>query len=91
MSAVFTHGIRYEWFHHNPISKVRCSAKRLREPDVLTPEEFQALLRQLTGAARVMVFLAGATGLSRSELIALRWMDVDLPQHGGPRASLLCA
>lgn len=77
LSAVFTHGIRHEWFTHNPISKVRSSAKRPREPDVLPPEEFQALLRQLKGAARIMVYLAGATGMRRSELIALRWRDVD--------------
>jgi hypothetical protein len=37
MSAVFTHAIRYEWTHHNTITNVRVSSKRLREPDVLTP------------------------------------------------------
>jgi hypothetical protein len=47
MSAVYSHGIRHEWIAFNPISKVRCSAKRLREPDVVTPEEFQALLGEL--------------------------------------------
>jgi hypothetical protein len=42
MSAVFTHAIRYEWTHRNPITKARASSKRLREPDVLTPAEFAA-------------------------------------------------
>ena len=32
MSAVFNHAIRYEWTHRNPITKVRASSKRLREP-----------------------------------------------------------
>ncbi len=77
LSAVFTHGIRHEWLTHNPISKVRCSAKRLREPDVLTPEDFRGLLGQLEGAARVMVSVAGSTGMRGSELIALTWADVD--------------
>lgn len=76
-SAVFAHGIRHEWLQRNPISHVRTSAKRLREPDVLIPVEFQGLLAELSGAARAMVFLAGATGFRRSELIALRWSDVD--------------
>jgi hypothetical protein len=31
MSAIFTHAIRHEWIAHNPISKVRASAKRMRE------------------------------------------------------------
>ena len=71
MSAVYSHGIRHEWISFNPISKVRCSAKRLREPDVLTPGEFQALLRELPLRERVMVMIAGSTGLRRSELFAL--------------------
>lgn len=76
MSAVYSHGIRHEWISFNPISKVRCSAKRLREPDVLTPGEFQALLRELPLRERAMVMIAGSTGLRRSELFALRWSDV---------------
>ena len=77
MSAVFSHGIRHEWINFNPISKVRCSAKRLREPDVLSPVEFRALLPELETRERAMVMLAGSTGLRRSEFIALRWSDVD--------------
>lgn len=77
MSAVYSHGIRHEWITFNPISKVRCSAKRLREPDVLTPGEFQALLRELPLRERVMVMIAGSTGLRRSEMFALRWSDVN--------------
>lgn len=77
MSAVFSHGIRHQWIQFNPISKVRCSAIRQREPDVLTPQEFQALLPQLDLRQRAMVLLAGSTGLRRSEMFALRWLDVN--------------
>lgn len=72
MSAVFNHGIRHEWITFNPISKVRCSALRMREPDVLLPSEFQALMQHLSLREQVMVMLAGSTGLRRSELFALR-------------------
>jgi integrase len=77
LSAVYSHGIRHEWITFNPISKVRCSAKRLREPDVLTPGEFHALLPELSLREQAMVMLAGSTGLRRSELFALRWCDID--------------
>jgi integrase len=78
MSAVFNHGVRHEWITFNPITKVRCSGKRLREPDVLTPEEFQRLVQALPLREQAMVMLAGATGLRRSEMFGLRWSDVNL-------------
>jgi hypothetical protein len=71
MSAVFNHAIRYEWTHRNPITKVRASSKRLREPDVLTPSEFAALVDELPLRVKAMVILAGSTGLRRSEVVAL--------------------
>jgi len=49
----------------------------LREPDVLTPAEFHALLLELPLREQVAVMLAGSTGLRRSELFALRWSDVN--------------
>jgi integrase len=76
MSALFNHAIRHEWMLTNPITQVRCSAKRLRVPDVLTPAEFRALLSRLEQRDRAMVLLAGSTGLRRSEMIALTWGDI---------------
>jgi integrase len=78
MSAVFNHAIRHEWMERNPITKVRVSAKRLREPDVLSPAEIASLIAVLEIRERAMVMLAGSTGLRRSELVALTWADIDL-------------
>ncbi len=66
MSAVFNHAIRHEWMDRNPITKVRTSSKRLREPDVLSPVELAALLAELDLRERAMVMLAGSTGLRRN-------------------------
>jgi site-specific recombinase XerD len=50
LSTLYNHAIRYEWLTFNPINRVRTSSKRLRDKDVLTPEEFQLLAEQLSSA-----------------------------------------
>jgi integrase len=77
MSAIFTHARRWELTDRNPITLVRQSAKRSKTPDVLTTNEVTALLKELPEPALTAVFVAIATGLRVSELLALRWSDVD--------------
>jgi integrase len=77
MSALFHHAMRYEWVDKNPIKLVRQSAKRERIPDVLELEELQLLFGKLELRERTLVLLDAATGLRASELLALRWEDVD--------------
>ena len=77
LSLMYNPAIRNEWLMFNPISRVRTSQKRLRDKDVLTPEEFQKLVRLLAVRERAMVLLAGSTGIRRSEMIALTWSDLD--------------
>src|SRR6266700_802625 len=78
LSVLYNHAIRYEWLTFNPISRVRTSQKRLRDKDVLTPDEFQKLVQNLSDRERAMVLLIGSTGLRRSEMIALTWSDLNL-------------
>lgn len=77
MSTLFNHAMRYEWAERNPIRLVRQSAKRESTPDVLTAEEIRALLAELEGPYYVMAFLAAVAGLRVSELLALKWADVN--------------
>ena len=77
MSAIFAHAMRWEFFDRNPITLVRQSAKRQREPEVLTVEELKALFEELEGIYRTMVFVGGVVGLRASEVIGLRWSDCD--------------
>jgi len=77
MHALFNHAMRYEWAERNPITLVRQSAKRLRAPDVLEVNEIQALLSSLEDPFWTMVFLAATTGLRVSELLGLKWQDID--------------
>lgn len=77
MSAIFHHAMRYEWVERNPIKLVRQSAKRERTPDILELTELQLLLSKLSVRERTLALLDAATGLRVSELLALRWCDVD--------------
>jgi hypothetical protein len=75
--ALFSHAIRYQFGSQNPITAVRTSGQRLREPEFLDGTEFQALIVKLSQRERVMVLIAGSTGIRRSELVGLRWSDTD--------------
>lgn len=77
MSAIFHHAMRYEWVDRNPIKLVRQSAKREKVPEVLELFELQLLLGKLFVRERTLALLDAATGLRVSELLALRWSDVD--------------
>lgn len=77
MSALFRHAMRNEWIDKNPISLVRQSAKREQAPEILDVQEIQSLLSELQEPYRTMVFLAAATGLRVSELLALKWSDIN--------------
>jgi integrase len=75
--ALYSHAQRYEWYDRNPITKVRQSAQREKEPEILDVEELTGLLTALPDPFRSMVFVAAATGLRRGEFIGLKWEDID--------------
>jgi integrase len=79
MSAIFRHGIRWGRIgeHENPITTVRTSAKRLTVPETLTVEEFLALYGRLPDRERTMVTICATTGLRVSEVLGLKWENID--------------
>lgn len=79
MSAIFRHGIRWGWIgeHENPIATVRTSAKRLTVPETLTAEEFLTLYGKLPDRERTMVTICATTGLRVSEVLGLKWENID--------------
>ena len=77
MHALYNHAIRWEFVNVNPITLVRQPAKRQRVPDVLTVEEVGLLLEELAEPWRTAVYVAATTGLRVSELLALKWSDMD--------------
>ncbi len=77
MHAIYNHAMRWEFIDRNPITLVRQSAKRTSTPDVLTVGEIGRLLGTLVDPWRTAVYVAVTTGLRVSELLALKWADVD--------------
>jgi integrase len=79
MSVLFNHAIRHEFLPQgtNPITMVRQSGKRMKSPDILEVSELVALFGQLSHRDRAMAVLDSVTGLRRSELIGLKWLDVN--------------
>jgi integrase len=77
MHAVFNHAVRWEWHDKNPITQVRQSAKRQKVPIVLNIEQLRSLLEHLKEPGKTAVLLDILTGLRVSELLALKWSDMD--------------
>lgn len=79
LSSLFSHAIRHELYTKmNPITSVRQSAVRERDPDILTIEELKATIGAIESTAiRLMVMVAASTAIRRSELRGLQWADID--------------
>ena len=65
----------------NPLTRVKNLPKETREPEPFTQEEIARILNELTGQAKNLIQFAFYSGLRTSELIALRWQDVDFENN----------
>ncbi len=81
MHVLYNAAMRWELipYQHNPMSLVRVkdSSKRLREPKVLTPDEFRKVLENISEPFRTMCIVAMCLGLRVSEILGLKWRDID--------------
>ena len=81
MHVMFNAAMRWELipYQHNPMSLVRVkdSSKRLREPKFLSAQEFCALLEHIPEPFRTMCTVAMCLGLRVSEVLGLKWSDID--------------
>ena len=80
MHSIFQCARRWELTEKNPIElvRVRGGSKRLQTPRVLTPEEFCLIPPLLKEPYRTQVWVAGCLGLRASEIMPLKWSDVNL-------------
>ena len=57
--------------------RIKGTGTRLKQIRSLTPNEFQKLLINLKEPVNLMVLLAGCLGLRVSEVLALKWEDIE--------------
>jgi integrase len=67
-----------EVIDRNPLDRIKNLPVDTREPEPFNPDETARILAQLQGQERNLIQFAFWSGLRTSELIALRWQDVDL-------------
>jgi len=65
----------------NPMDRFRNLPPETREPKPFNKSEIDGILNQLTGQERNLIQFAFYSGLRTSELIGLRWEDVDLDRN----------
>jgi integrase len=81
MRIVFNCAMRWELlpYQTNPMGFVRVKdvSKRVRQPAVLTIEQFRQVLEHIPEPYRTMCVVAGCLGLRISEVLGLQWRDFD--------------
>jgi integrase len=81
LKTMFNLAVEWGWLDENPASKVKLlkgEEKRLR---ILTKEELQRLIDCAREPLKTIIILAASTGMRKSEILNLRWKDVDF-EHG---------
>lgn len=65
----------------NPLTRVKNLPNKTHEPEPFTQEEIAKILNELTEPAKNLIQFAFYSGLRTSELIALRWQDIDFKNN----------
>lgn len=81
MRLLFKFAMLWEWLpiDANPMSlfSLPGATKRSKEPQTLTVQQYRILLTKLEQPVRLMVMVCMSLGLRCSEMIALRWGNID--------------
>ena len=78
LRSIFRQALRDEQIERDPIDRIPLFQHRAKEPDPLSRAEIEAILDATEGQIQNIIEFAIWTGLRTSELIAVRWIDIDL-------------
>ena len=81
MRVLFNAAMRWDLIPYqlNPMSLVRVKdgSKRKREPKALSADEFRQMSEHVPEPFRMMCIVAMCMGLRVSEILGLKWCDID--------------
>jgi len=84
MHRLFEYAMRWRYLdcQRNPMSliELKGTSRRVRVIYLLTPQQYYVILSHLAPHIRVMAVLAMNTALRISEILGLRWRDIDFEQ-----------
>jgi len=77
LSSIFIKGMQWEYVDKNPVKFVARPRKPQREMEFFTSDELNKLVIEIDEWYRCLVLTVCMTGLRLSEILGLRWGDVD--------------
>jgi integrase len=77
LRMVFEDAYEDEVIHKNPLRRIKNLPVKTREPEPFSQKEIGNILKQLAGQVHNLIKTAFWTGMRTSELIGLRWSDID--------------
>lgn len=81
MHRLFEYAMRWRYLdcQRNPMGliELKGTSRRVRTICLVTPEQYYEILSHLAPHVRLMVILAMNTGLRISEILGLKWTDID--------------
>lgn len=77
LRTIYSDAYADELIDKDPLLRVKNLSIKTEEPHPLTPNEIEAILKELPQQGKNLIQFALWTGLRTSELIALEWSDLD--------------
>jgi integrase len=81
LSAIFREAVKRRFTDKNPVRGIRMLPENNTVVRYLTDDEEERLFKELPEHLKPIVTTALNTGMRKSELLALRWQEVDLEQR----------
>ncbi|MHB0977663.1 MAG: tyrosine-type recombinase/integrase [Candidatus Aquicultorales bacterium] len=75
--AICAKGIQWSYLNSNPVEYVEKPESPKPEMDYLSPDEMERLIKSTDNRYKCLITFACLTGCRQSEILGLRWSDVD--------------